>query len=297
MNLRNTLTLVATLALACDSATTESPNEARQAQAPVHLAGQVDEPGSSSASTTAFEIDGDWRTSVEQAVTQLRQDDPQRATSLYDLGPRSTRAQTLRFSGPLVRDPIAAAVFLDRLAQGQETPEVRAALVEALPRTTGPFGPALVDLFDTESEEAVRLQMVAVMRTADAASARTVLELGFGDTAAAVRAESAKTVARRRDGASFEAPLMVAAADADTGVKGQAMRALGALGVEGAKSLLEDELDAISPELRLEAVRALTRIDPAYAAGLSSIRALVSDGDERVAKAAAKATQTAIANE
>ena len=285
MKSRHILALGAALLVlsACDDGSTDEPSAERQAQV------QAD-PSDESTTTPSFVLGADWRVSVDEAVAQLRTRDPKLADALYAMEPRSTRAGTARFTGPLVRNPIAAAVFLDRLTtQDGASAEVRAALAEALPRTTGPFGAAVIALLAEESEASVRVAMVASLRTADAASALAGLELGLSDTDATVRLTAARTTARRTDGVQLETPLLAAAADADLSVKTEAMRTLGVLRIEAAKPLIAAELTAADADMRLAAVRALTRIDPADAA--SRVGSLTADADPRVAKAARKALE------
>ncbi|MGH1342638.1 MAG: hypothetical protein ACRBN8_13850 [Nannocystales bacterium] len=268
------------LTSACDNGSTDEPNAERQAQ--------VAAPADQAPATNAFVLGADWRVSVDDAVARLRTDDAQLAEALFAMQPRSTRAGTARFTGPLVRNPIAAAVFLDRLTAGDDVPsEVRAALVEALPRTTGPFGPAVAALLADEGDAQVRVAMVASLRTAEASSALAGLELGLADTDALVRITAARTAARRTDGVELEDALLAAAADAELEVKEEAMRSLGVLRIEAAKPLIAAELTAADADMRLVAVRALTRIDPSDAA--SRVGPLTTDADPRVAKAARKA--------
>ena len=268
------------LTSACDNGSTDEPNAERQAQ--------VAAPADQAPATNAFVLGADWRVSVDDAVARLRTDDAQLAEALFAMQPRSTRAGTARFTGPLVRNPIAAAVFLDRLTAGDDVPsEVRAALVEALPRTTGPFGPAVAALLADEGDAQVRVAMVASLRTAEASSALAGLELGLADTDALVRITAARTAARRTDGVELEDALLAAAADAELEVKEEAMRSLGVLRIEAAKPLIAAELTAADADMRLAAVRALTRIDPSDAA--SRVGPLTTDADPRVAKAARKA--------
>ncbi len=273
------------LSSACDNGSTDEPSAEREAQV---QANPVD--NATSSKEVAFVLGADWRVSVDDAVAELRSRDPELAEALYAMEPRSTRAGTARFTGPLVRHPIAAAVFLDRLTAGDgASSEVRAAFVEALPRTTGPFGPAVTALLADESDAGVRMAMVASLRTAEASSALAGLELGLSDSDPTVRLTAARTTARRTDGVELESELLAAAADADVRVKTQAIRTLGVLQIEGAKSQIEAELSAQDAELRLSAVRALIRIDPAFAK--SRVASLVADEDPRIAKAVRQALE------
>lgn len=270
-------TILALLMLsACDGATPAEP-------AQTHREASTPAPAASGEAGLALTLGDDWRASVSEGMAQLRAADPERLEKLASMPPRTTRAHTLRFTGPLLRNGDAAVVFLDRIVSGKESAEVRAALVEALPRTGASFGPALVDLLGAEPDPKVRAQMVAALRTADAASALEGLGQGFEDSDAQVRLAAARTAARRQDGASLADALLLAVDDTDPGVKLEAMRSLGALQVEASKAALRAELSAGSADVRLAAVRALGRIDPVAAA--TDVRALAGDEDARVATA------------
>ena len=66
------------------------------------------------------------------------------------------------------------------------------------------------------------------------------------------------------------------------------VRSLGWLQVDTARDSLASLLNDAAASVRLEAVRALGRIDADYARNLPAMRALVNDADPKVARAAAK---------
>jgi HEAT repeat protein len=231
----------------------------------------------------------DWEAWVESEVTRIQKDGPETYNAMRSLQPRATRAGFPRFTGPLVRDPNAAPILLDRYLNGNEPIEVRAALIEALSRTTGEYGAALVDLYGREQDARVREAMMSALRTAkDADSALALLGLGLSDRDPVVRAEAARMVARRKDGGRLSSELIAAAGDGDATVQVEAMRALGAHKIAAAKEALTGELESTSADVRLNALRALGRIDEAYAAALPEVETLAKDSDARVAKVAAK---------
>lgn len=258
---------------ACDSGDADHPPRSNEQSALI------------AASPTA-----DWRQSVAHTVSQLRRQQPQLATDLYRLSPRRTRAGTLRFTGPIVRQPAAAAVFLDRLQARHDNAPTREALAEALPATTGAFGSALVALLEDEPNPRVRAAMVAALRTADSVSALSGLELGLRDPNDEVRAWAARTAARRRDGNALIGPLLRVASTSNTGseleVKLAAIRSLGALGATDATQLLQSELASTQPQLRLASIRALQQVAPELAA--THAARMVSDANPKVANAASK---------
>ena len=296
MKIKNTYALLAVAgALAC-SGTHRDVQEDRSAQTPEETPAQVTpaEPKLADKSTgvaAPAPMGDDWEAWVQTEVTRIQTDGPESYNALRDLRPRTTRAGFPRFTGPLVRDPNAAPIFLDRYMNGNEPVEVKAALIEALPRTGGEYAAALVDLYGREQEARVREVMMSTLRVAkDADSALALLGLGLGDTNARVRAEAARMTARRRDGARLSSELITAAGDKDAVVQVEAMRALGAHKVDAAKEALTVELKATDADVRLNALRALGRIDEAYTKALPELATLAKDDDARIAKAAAKLT-------
>jgi HEAT repeat protein len=202
------------------------------------------------------------------------------------LQPRMTRARFLRFTTSAIHDPVVAEVFIERLADGNESPEVRAALVEALPRTGGDYADAVLSLYGDEPEASVRTAMVGALQRAPAVQAREGIALGLEDRDAHVRAEAARVAGARPEIVELEAALADHVDDRDAEVRAAAIRSLGLVGAD-------DKLDAVSSRLRdddatvrLEALRALRRLDPAGAAGKVSV--LVDDDNEIVRKAAQK---------
>jgi HEAT repeat protein len=207
---------------------------------------------------------------------------------LASLEPMRTRAGSLRFSTRAVHDPAAAAVFLHRLREGGEDEEVRRALVEALPRTGGDYGDALVDLLSDEDSAAVRVAMVGALRRAGTAAADTGLRLAIADRSPAVRAEAARVMGSRPDADAFEDVLADALTDQAPRPRAAAARSLG---IVGDPSVL-DPIAALwtdpDAEVRLEALRAASRIDPGAVRTRPDADALRDDPDPRVQRAAAR---------
>jgi hypothetical protein len=249
-------------------------------------------PGDVAPQQTAGEaIRDDWEAWVAAEVERIRAEDPELYNGVRTIEPRVTRARTLRFSDAnLLARPEAGPLLLDRLVNGNEPDEVRAALVEAIGGSGAPFGPAIVDLFERERDVQVRRIMASVLRYADKASAHRGLRLALADADPGVRLDAAYAIGRRNDGAELSDALLVAAEDADAAVKQAAVQQLGALRVEGAKDTLVGLLSNADAEVRYMSLRALERIDSRYAASLPQARALRSDPDARVAKLATRLT-------
>lgn len=181
-------------------------------------------------------------------------------TELATLQPTPTRAGFLRFTTKAIHDPRAARVFLDRLESGTESEGVRAALVEALPRTGGDYADAALELMATERSPIVRAAYVHTARRAPTAQALAIAERGFADPASEVVAETIRATATLADGARLADALRRSLSAPDPAVRVEAARALGILKVAVARP----ELDALafdaSPEVRREAARAVSRI-------------------------------------
>jgi HEAT repeat protein len=182
-------------------------------------------------------------------------------SELANLQPSMTRAGFLRFTTKAIHDPRAARVFLDRLEVGTESEGVRAALVEALPRTGGEYATEVLELMAKERSPIVRAAYVHTARRAPAAQAIAIAERGLGDSSSDVVAEAIRSTASLPDGATLATRLRASLSSSDASVRMEAARALGILKIAIAKT----ELDALafdsSPEVRREAARAVTRLD------------------------------------
>lgn len=264
---------------ACDEAAEPAPHE------------RAAEPGPATAAAPAelaaadVVVPEDWRGFVDAQVAGLQASDPTRFDALMHLEPMPTRAGTLRFRGDLIRDPAAAAVLLHRLTTTHEDPSVRAAIVEALPRTGADVGAAVADLLALESDAAVREVMVATLWRAPGDAGLAGLRRGMNDAAASVRAAAVQAAARHARGSELGAELVAALSDADASTRAQAIRAVGALKVDAAKAALVGLLADDAGDVRAASVRALARIDAAWAAAQPAVIGLADDEDPRVARA------------
>lgn len=267
-----TITIVAVLAVgvgACSTREESSSNKTVERDADIDVA------------------DGDWKTQVQSRADAVAAADPTRYKAVSELAPIKTRKGTPRFVGEAVRDPAAASVLLQRLADGVDDAELRAALVEALPRTGGEYGAALVQMLPDESDADVRVVMVATLQRADATSAHTGLVLALTDEDPAVRAEAARVASMRVDGAALAGELSAALTDETPQVRAAAARTMGVLQLADARDTLVAGLDDGDADVRLQSLRAVRRIDPTFAARLTKLAALQADTDSRVANVAA----------
>jgi hypothetical protein len=235
-------------------------------------------------------LPSDWRAWVHDEVTRLRSQDPERYNAIMALQPRSTRAGFPRFGGATVRDPAAAPLFLHRILH-EQSPQLRAALIEALPRTGGLFAEAVVELLRAESDGFVRQVAVGALRTAPREPALDGMRLGLHDPDPLVRAEAARVASRHRDGTVLAPEIVRAVEDSDLQVRIAAMRTLGALRVTAATTALTSRVDATDPAERRHALRAIVRIDRDVARSLPQLERLKNDPDAKVAELARSLSQ------
>lgn len=235
---------------------------------------------------------GPWRDRVSTELTAMRASSPQLLADLTQLAPTVTRARFVRFTSDAIHDPRAAAVFLDRLARGGESEEVRAALVEALPRTGGEFADAAVDLVATEKSALVRGSYVFAARRAPAAQAIVLIKRGLADSATEVQAEAARTAAAHPSGKRLATELRATLSSSDPAVRTEVARTLGILGITEARDTLVTMLGDASADVRLESLRAIDRIQPGFAKTLPLTK-LATDDDPRIAALVARISGSA----
>ncbi|MBK8262260.1 MAG: HEAT repeat domain-containing protein [Nannocystis sp.] len=222
---------------------------------------------------------------LDPAIAAL--DEAEAREQLRALRPATTRAQTLRFTDPLLARPEAAEIFAARLARPGVPAEERAALAEALPRCGGAWTEALVDAAAIEADPAVRATLISGLRRAAPPLAIPALTLALDDRDPEVRraaAEVAGWVPAVGDG--LRPQLRALLSDRSRPVATEATRALGLLGDAPAFPAIADQLRVDDLELRVEALHALERIDAARALEHPAVRAALIDHDPRVRAAA-----------
>ncbi len=264
----SSIALVVLVAAACDR--TASEGVPRRASTEPSVAADASEPARPTSSPAAADVE-----------------------ALRTLAPRTTRAGTLRFSGPALRHPDAAAIVLARLQDGGESSEIRAALAEALARTPGPYASAASALLSTESDATVRAAIVAALGRTDDAEAIAGIRAGLGDRDAGVRAEAARSAASHPAGATLRPELRALLGDDDEAAMIAAIRAIGALRTSDldTNTALAGLLDDARADVRLHALRALGRVDAEFARARPELATLRSDADPRVAKLAQELAQ------
>jgi HEAT repeat protein len=203
------------------------------------------------------------------------------------LQPQKTRAGWLRITDPIINTPEAAPILIERLLAGGDSPAVRAALAEAIGRTKADYAQPVSDLITSETDPRVREMLVGTLgHQAQSAAAHPGLNVALHDTDPTVRAAAARTIAARDDGAAFADPLIALVQDQDAKVRAAAARSLGVLQIDAAKTSLTALLSDADPEVRLQGLRAIDRIDPSFAASLAPLATLERDTDQRVQRLA-----------
>lgn len=229
----------------------------------------------------------DWRVRQRAALVQGWRATPELYTEHAHLPLRSTRLGVGRFLGETVDDPRLLPLHLERLVSGGEPEEVRLALVDLLPRCGGDYEQAVVELMGTEPSPVVRAALVSTLKRAQSpVLAQQGLRLGLSDVHAHVRAVAAGVSGWRPEGADLADALVPLVSDEDPTVREAAVRSLGWLEVDHAYGAIQHRLSDDNATVRLRALRALERIDPARTAGLRELGELSQDTDPKVKRAA-----------
>lgn len=219
-------------------------------------------------------------------------DPASRTQALESLQPRRTRGGQLRFSQEQIHgNPLATQVFLARL-QTEPAPEMRAALAEALPRTGGDWVDGAIARLVGEPDATVRRVLVSIMPKAQSHVAGAAIAQALTDTAAEVRAEAALAAGSMPPRLARETGLLdglrARLQDADGHTRAGAARSLGVLGAIESFATIEPLLGDDDPTVRLQALRALGRLDADRAANLPALQRLSTDPDPKVARAASR---------
>jgi HEAT repeat protein len=178
------------------------------------------------------------------------------------------------------------------MVSGELSADERNALADALARTGGDFGQLTAALFPQEQDAKVRSTMAMTLRRASAESAQAGLLLALADADAQVRADAAHAAASHPELEALRAPLRNALNDGSSVTRASAARALGVLKDGESASTILTMVNDEDAETRLQALRALKRIDTSLLAQVN-LAALQSDADPRVAKEAAKLSRAA----
>jgi HEAT repeat protein len=230
----------------------------------------------------------DWRVRHQASVVLGWRSDAALFEQVSAMPPVTTRAGFPRFVGDWRGTPAASSALLDRLLHGGEDVATSKALVEAMIHTGGDFGAALSSLLPAQSSVELRVIMAAALRDAEGPAALTGLVDALSDADPEVREEAARSIGWRPDGADAADALVLACDDAHPDVRAAGARALGWLQVDRALDTLAGMLTDTDADVRLHALRGVSKIDPAAARALPGLSDLAQDSDHRVANLASK---------
>lgn len=234
----------------------------------------------------AWETGADWQKRVLAMDVRAWQFDRAVAMLAWTEAPAPYRNSLLRYTDPRLSVPEAAGPLLARLVWGGEPQTVRVALAEAVTRAGRAWGGVVTAMLPAESDVRVRTVLVEDGRYADPAAAIQLVNLGFDDNAAPVRAAAARTAAWISPSSAVRDDLLSSLEDSDASVRAEAARTVGWLDLEGAWQPLVKRLSDTDGGVRLAALKALQHLDSAGAASLPQLTELRQDKDVRVQRAA-----------
>ncbi len=216
------------------------------------------------------------------------------ATLVRKIAPVKARDGRLLFSDARLQTPQAAALLTQRLLSGSDSEPIRRALIAALPKTQGRYAQTVLSLLPAEKSPLVRADLIDSLRLSkEGVLTLKSLRLGMQDTSAIVRSRAAYTIAHRPDGKELSSVLLKGISDKDASVQAHSARALGYLGVTTAFDAVLPLLQSGSADVRLEALRALARMDKQRAATLTALETLATDRDSRIQTAVVKTRKQA----
>ncbi len=230
----------------------------------------------------------DWRVRHTAELLRALRLRPDVHAIVSTVEPAYDRAGRPRFDLPVMRDPDARAVVVERLLHADEPAPVRAALALSLVGLRADWDRLQIDLLSQEHAREVRLILVSSMRRAGTPAALSGLALGLADEDAQVRAEACRSVGWRSDGELWSEQLVEALNDGDPEVRAMAARALGWRQIDSAFESILPGLRDDSADVRLHSLRALSRLDGGATRDLAAVVELQSDSDARVARLAAR---------
>ena len=233
-------------------------------------------------------LDDAWARSALAGATALDTSHPELAHAIRDAEPRPSRSGAPLFIDPAWSTPDAAGAIIVRIAQGDDTPAERVALLDALSRTGSAWSPAVAGLLDHETHPAVRRMMVELMRDAPVDTARRIVTVGLQDASPEVRAAALRVIGFHKAGQDLAELAVPGLQDTDPVVRSEAARSIGYAGyTEGfpaIRALLSDD-DA---SVRFRALRSLEKLDMPQTRQLTELPALALDPDLKVAREAQK---------
>jgi hypothetical protein len=190
----------------------------------------------------------------------------------------TTRNGRPRFMQAFMLDPAAWPAIEQRLLNGDDSVEVRQALLVGLPMVDGWAAVAEALMQDLEAP-VLREGLVYLAGRSRSVGLQGVLEAGIVDVDPVVRATAARSWASMAGG---DQRLRVALSDGSAEVRAAAAWSVGVRGDSLSTTLLQGLLSDSEADVRLNALGALERVLGAKVAQQVDLRGLATDADDRV---------------
>ncbi len=191
-----------------------------------------------------------------------------------------------RFVDDVFADPDAQPAVVERILHGTDASLARAGLAMSMIRIGDDWGERILAVLSDSDDGKVREMAAWSFRHAAPESAFAGLSLGLRDTLPDVRAEAARSLGFRVDGEELAEDLVLALQDTDPAVRAASARSLGYLHVVAAAGALTAAIGDAGPDVRLNALRSLDRVDPTLSKALPGLDRLAQDPDPKVARVA-----------
>jgi len=240
-----------------------------------------------SEATRQLQNDDAWRVALAAQALVAWREDPAGGHRMWAAEPMMTRTGAPRFGGE-----VGPGIWvMERLVFGEDSTEVRVALVDALIRAEGAWVQWITPVVLTDPAPEVRRIAAEILRHTSPEEAKEALLGALHDAEPGVRAASARAIGRLQAGPSLQHALLDAAADPDDEVAGYAARSLGWLRTENAYEAIAALLGRSNDQTRVHALRALERIDPQRAAIDPQVHDRCSDTSSQVKNVAQTLTE------
>lgn len=193
-----------------------------------------------------------------------------------------------RFTDPAWVSAGALRPLLARVASGDDSADVKVALLGVVSRIDGDWGGAVVALAAEEADPAVRRMLVEILGEASVDHARAGLSVALSDGSEAVRLAAMRALGAHEDGAQLGDLAVLALADDSVVVREEAARAIGYCGYVAGFEALRAALGDNAADVRHRALRSLQKLDAPRTAALPELSRLAGDADPRITREVAR---------